>query len=105
MPRNLDITIRFGQRVRMLRGEHQLSQAAFADVCRLDRTYIIIPARELEAILDDALRDLDLSYPLRTRSKVVKQKVCEALGYPVPSSFSSNSRWRAAGVRFSAMVF
>lgn len=25
--------------------------------------------------------------PLRTRSKVVKTAVCEALGYPVPSSF------------------
>jgi hypothetical protein len=46
-----------------------------------------IPSRELEAILDPALRGMDLGYALRTRSKVVKSRVCEALGYPVPASF------------------
>jgi hypothetical protein len=47
-----------------------------------------IPSPELEAILDTRLIDLNLAgLPLRTRSKVVKRAVCEALGYPVPSSF------------------
>jgi len=30
---------------------------------------------------------LDLNYPLRTRSKVLKTRVCEVLGYPVPKTF------------------
>ncbi len=48
-----------------------------------------IPTPELQALLDNALRGLSLAgLPLRTRSKVVKEHVCKALGYPVPSSFS-----------------
>jgi hypothetical protein len=47
-----------------------------------------LPAPELESRLDAELRGLKLGgYPLRTRSKVVKQAVCTALGYPVPVSF------------------
>ena len=47
-----------------------------------------IPTPDLEKILDDAMTGLSLSgLPLRTRSKVVKQEVCKALGYPVPSGF------------------
>ena len=47
-----------------------------------------IPSPELEAILDAGLRGIDLAgLPLRTRSKRVKERVCEALGYPVPKSF------------------
>ncbi len=47
-----------------------------------------IPSGELEVILNEALKGLSLTgLPLRTRSKVVKQKVCSALGYPVPNSF------------------
>ncbi len=47
-----------------------------------------IPTPELEALLSDQLTGISLSgLPLRTRSKVVKQHVCRALGYPVPSSF------------------
>lgn len=47
-----------------------------------------IPAPKLQALLDDGLRGLSLAgLPLRTRSKVVKTRVCEVLGYPVPSSF------------------
>lgn len=47
-----------------------------------------IPTPELEEILDEGLRDTSLAgLPLRTRSKVVKEHVCRALGYPVPSSF------------------
>ena len=46
---------------------------------------------DLEAILRDGLVGLDLNFPLRTRSKVLKSKICEILGYPVPSSF----KWSA----------
>lgn len=47
-----------------------------------------IPTPELEAILDEALRGISLAgLALRTRSKVVKESVCRALGYPIPTSF------------------
>ncbi|MCD4781101.1 MAG: restriction endonuclease [Candidatus Omnitrophica bacterium] len=47
-----------------------------------------IPSKDLEAILNKKLKGLSLKdLPLRTRSKVVKTAVCQALGYPVPSSF------------------
>lgn len=43
---------------------------------------------QLEFILNKHLKNISLNkLPLRTRSKVVKGKVCEALGYPVPKSF------------------
>ncbi|MGD0548715.1 MAG: hypothetical protein ABR991_12960, partial [Terracidiphilus sp.] len=48
-----------------------------------------IPAPALESLLNNTLRGLSLAgLPLRTRSKVVKTAVCEALGYPVPKSFA-----------------
>lgn len=47
----------------------------------------LIPSLELESILKKGLLGLNLDYPLRTRSKVLKSRVCEVLGYPVPSSF------------------
>jgi len=47
-----------------------------------------IPAPELESFLDASIRGLSLAgLPLRTRSKVVKEHVCRALGYPAPSRF------------------
>jgi hypothetical protein len=47
-----------------------------------------IPTPELEQLLNAAMKGLSLKgLPLRTRSKVVKEHVCRALGYPVPSSF------------------
>jgi hypothetical protein len=47
-----------------------------------------IPTPELQALLDAGLRGLSLAgLPLRTSSKVVKTRVCEVLGYPVPKSF------------------
>lgn len=47
-----------------------------------------IPTPELQALLDEGLRGLSIAgLPLRTRSKVVKMRVCEVLGYPVPPSF------------------
>lgn len=47
-----------------------------------------IPTPHLETLLNQALTGLNLGgLALRTRSKVVKTAVCEALGYPVPKSF------------------
>jgi len=40
MPRDADILIRFGERVRDLRKKASLSQEEFAGRCHLDRTYI-----------------------------------------------------------------
>ena len=46
-----------------------------------------LPKRELESVLRKKLLGLKLDQPIRTRSKVVKTAICEALGYPVPRSF------------------
>ena len=47
-----------------------------------------IPTPKLEELLDTAMRGISLAgLPLRTRSKIVKENVCRALGYPVPPSF------------------
>jgi transcriptional regulator with XRE-family HTH domain len=40
MDQALDVLLRFGQRVREKRTALGLSQEAFADKCKLDRTYI-----------------------------------------------------------------
>jgi transcriptional regulator with XRE-family HTH domain len=40
MTEKVDITTTFGRRVRELRGRLGISQEAFADRCRLDRTYV-----------------------------------------------------------------
>ena len=49
---------------------------------------LFIPSDYLEIILRQQLVGLSLAgLPLRTRSKIVKQEVCKALGYPVPNSF------------------
>lgn len=63
-----------------------------------------IPAATLEALLDVALRGISLAgLPLRTRSKVVKEHVCRALGYPVPSRFKK-SKPRFPGQLFDTYV-
>lgn len=50
-----------------------------------------IPSNELSRILNDSLVGLSLAnLPLRTRSKRVKELVCSALGYPIPSSFKKS---------------
>ena len=54
-----------------------------------DHAHLRIPTDRLETVLDRALTGLSLrGLPLRTRSKVVKEHVCRALGYPVPPSFT-----------------
>ena len=47
-----------------------------------------VAANMLEAWLDRELRGFPVhGLPLRTRAKIVKRRVCEVLGYVVPSSF------------------
>jgi hypothetical protein len=58
---------------------------------------------DLERILRDALIGLNLDYPLRTRSKVLKAAVCRALGYPVPERFE-RTRPRFPGQNFDTYV-
>lgn len=46
-----------------------------------------IPDEFLEELLNRNLVGLNVNYPIRTRSKFVKQAVCRALGYPVEQTF------------------
>ncbi len=51
----------------------------------------LLDISQLELALKKGLIGLSLSgLPLRTRSKVVKEKVCLALGYPIPQSFTKS---------------
>ena len=68
-----------------------------------DSPDFFLAARDLEAILRAGLVGLDLNYPLRTRSKVLKSKICEILGYPVPTSFRK-SKPRFPGQDFDTYV-
>lgn len=62
---------------------------------------LYIPSAELELFLNNTLIGIDLGdLPNRTRSKVIKQLVCEKLGYPVPDSFSK-TRPRFPGQNFN----
>lgn len=50
-----------------------------------------IPTPDLEIILNHALVGISLSgLALRTRSKIVKEHICHALGYPTPISFKKS---------------
>lgn len=62
-----------------------------------------LPIGELERVLHGGLLGLDLNYPLRTRSKVLKAKICEILGYPVPKSFKK-SKPRFPGQDFDTYI-
>ena len=62
-----------------------------------------LPATELESVLRAGLIGLDLNYPLRTRSKVLKSKICEILGYPIPKSFKK-SQPRFLGQNFDTYI-
>jgi len=63
-----------------------------------------IPTATLEFLLNNFLTEISLAgLPLRTRSKIVKQQVCRALGYPVPSSFKKTQP-RFPGQMFDTYV-
>jgi hypothetical protein len=51
-----------------------------------------IPTPQLEQLLNEGLIGINLTgLALRTRSKVVNQAICLALGYPVPKSFKKTA--------------
>ncbi len=63
-----------------------------------------IPASDLEELLNAQLVNVSLAkLPLRTRSKVLKGLVCQALGYPVPAQFR-RTRPRFPGQLFDTYV-
>ncbi|MCI6892089.1 MAG: restriction endonuclease [Treponema sp.] len=49
---------------------------------------LYIPNDDLEIILREGLRGFSTAgLPIRTRSKIVKSRICEILGYPIPKTF------------------
>src|SRR6266540_7265693 len=68
-----------------------------------DSPDLFFSGSELESILRDRLLGFELNYPLRTRSKVLKSKICEILGYPVPTSFKK-SKPRFPGQDFDTYI-
>ncbi len=74
------------------------------DPIEIGHPQLWIPTPALEEILNRALKDISLPrLPLRTRSKVVKEYICRALGYPVPPRFK-RTRPRFPGQRFDTYV-
>ena len=60
----------------------------------------LIPSTKLESLIKDKLIGLELGcYPIRTRSKIVKSAISEAIGYPIPKTF------RKTQPRFPAQNF
>jgi len=58
------------------------------DPIEIGDTELWIPTPELEQLLNAFMTGVSLAgLPLRTRSKVVKEHICQAIGYPVPPSF------------------
>ena len=64
---------------------------------------LILEASELQEILSRKLIGLNLDFPLRTRSKVLKSAVCESLGYPVPDGFQKTQP-RFPGQNFDTYI-
>jgi hypothetical protein len=63
-----------------------------------------IPNEELQEILNDGLRGKSLKgLPLRTRSRFVKEWVCEILGYSIPKSFKKTQP-RFVGQNFDIYI-
>lgn len=51
------------------------------------RPDLVYDIADLEVLLSDALVGARWDLPIRTRSKVAKEAIADALGYPVPASF------------------
>jgi hypothetical protein len=64
---------------------------------------LFLTTEELRTVLDQKLTGLNLDYPNRTRSKILKQAVCEALGCPVPRVFTK-TKPRFPGQNFDTYV-
>lgn len=66
----------------------QASGLSIYDEIPIGHPTLWIPTPQLEQLLQVSLQGISLAgLPLRTRSKVVKERVCSALGYPIPKSF------------------
>jgi len=64
------------------------SNKTIHDPITIDDPNLWIPDEILEKLLNDQLNGFDVSaYTVKSRSKIVKQKVCEILGYPVEQTF------------------
>lgn len=80
------------------------SGLAIYDAIQIGDPDLWIPTPELETLLNARLVGISLyGLPLRTRSKVIKEHVCRALGYPVPSSFK-RTQPRFPGQMFDTYV-
>lgn len=80
------------------------SHLSIYDYIDSKNAYLHIPSTELERILSRNLVGYSLSgLALRTRSKVVKQKICNVLGYPVPKSFKKTQP-RFPGQNFNVYI-
>lgn len=70
----------------------------------MTNSHLWVPTRDLERILDNALVGRSLAgIALRTRSRVAKEFVCEALGYPIPKAFRK-AQPRFVGQKFDTYV-
>lgn len=97
MPENVDSCKRYAEAIRR-------SGLTIYDPVPTSGGGLWIPLADLERVLDSSLRGVHLAgLPLRTRSKVVKELVCRALGYPVPRTFR-RTRPRFLGQRFDVYV-
>ena len=74
------------------------------DPIKKDNSTLWIPTLDLERILNEALTGVSLKgLFLRSRSKIVKEYICRALGYPVPSRFKKTHP-RFIGQQFDVYV-
>jgi hypothetical protein len=80
------------------------SNYSIYDLIEVGHPKLWIPTEHLEKMIRGGLIGLDLTgLPIRTRSKTVKTKICEVLGYPVPNSFR-RSQPRFPGQAFDTYV-
>lgn len=64
------------------------SELTIYEIINPNNETLYIPTAHLQEIIKAGMVGLSLQgLPLRTRSKIVKQKICECLGYPIPKSF------------------
>jgi hypothetical protein len=74
------------------------------DAVRVGDPDLWIPEEELETLLDAGLRGVSVQgLPIKTRSKIVKSRVCTILGYPIPSTFKK-TKPRFLGQNFDTYV-
>lgn len=65
---------------------------------------LYIPTNDLEQILNSELVGFSVAgLPIRTRSKAVKEKICEILGYPIPKTFKKTQP-RFIGQNFDTYI-